>query len=59
MRQKEDVTLEQTVDLTYSDVDKDSIDGEETVSMGEVSNITQDDNENDKEDDDDLTSYFN
>ena len=56
---KEDVTLEQTVDLTYSDVDKDSIDGEETVSMGEVSNITQDDNENDKEDDDDLTSYFN
>ena len=56
---KEDVTLEQTVDLTYSDVDKDSIDGEETVSMGEVSNITQDDNENDKEDDNDLTSYFN
>ena len=50
--------LEETIDLTYGDVDKDSLEKEENVSMGEVSNTNKEDEE-DKEDDEDLTSYFN
>ena len=53
-----EVPLEETIDLTYGDVDKDSLEKEENVSMGEVSNTNKEDVE-DKEDDEDLTSYFN
>lgn len=58
--------MEETVDLTYDDVNNDTLEEDETVSMGEASTTIEeakdDDeeiNEKDEDDEEDLTSYFN
>jgi len=61
---KIDAPMEETVDLTYGEVDNNTLE-EESVSMGEVNNIIEEVKEEEKVEDDnkednsDLTSYFN
>jgi len=61
---KIDAPMEETVDLTYGEVDNNTLE-EESVSMGEVNNTIEEVKEEEKVEDDkkednsDLTSYFN
>ena len=61
IRSEIDVPMEETVDLSYGKVDDDSFDDDESVSMGEINDSFEDNNAatDDKEDDGDLTSFFN
>lgn len=63
---KIDVPVEETVDLSYGEVDNtESLDDDSSISMGEVNNIIDDNNiieeekSNDKDDGSDLTKFFN
>ena len=62
IKSNDNVSIEETVDLSYDKVDDDGFDNDSSISMGEVNNnieINENDNKDDEEDDGDLTSFFN
>lgn len=59
---KDETPMEETVDLTYDEVDNNTLEEEESISMGEVNTNIEEDKkeevEEEKKVEDDLTSFF-